>query len=64
MTSKLTGERIENVAKLAGVSETTVREWVDYDWDNQDEHDEWLSVATDAEIASWILPRGTHILEI
>ena len=52
--TNLTNKRIENIAKLAGVSTQTAQEWICGDWDNQDEHDQWLATATDAEIADWI----------
>lgn len=61
--TNLTDERIENIAKLTGVGTQTVREWVYGDWDNQDEHDQWLATATDEEIADWIETSSVYMNE-
>lgn len=47
-------KRMNTIAQLADVEVETVREWIDYDWPNADEHAAWLVSASDAEIASWI----------
>jgi len=33
---------------------TEVKEMVEADWDNQDEHNEWLEEADADEIADWV----------
>jgi hypothetical protein len=47
-------QRIEHIAELAGVSEDEVREMIEADWSNADEHAAWLETASDEEIAGWV----------
>lgn len=47
-------QRIENIAKLAGVSEDEAREMIEADWSNAAEHADWLATASDEEIAAWV----------
>jgi bacterioferritin (cytochrome b1) len=47
-------KRITAIATLAKVSEQTARQWIEYDWPNTEEHQQWLQTASDKEIADWI----------
>lgn len=55
MTVQLSADRIQNIAEIADVSVEIVVEYLTADWDNHDDHDEWLESATDEEIANWIV---------
>lgn len=51
---KLSSSREEDIAKLAGCSVETAREWLYNDWPEGAEHYAWLYAAPDTEIASWL----------
>lgn len=51
----MTEQRLENIARIAGLDIEIVRDYVEYDgWNNMDEHIAWLHSASDAEIAVWV----------
>ena len=52
--------RIERIANLAGVSYSIAESYIFADWDNQDEHQVWLEIATDEEIADWLRSCTSH----
>lgn len=56
MTTQLEQTRYERIAELAGDGCTAdmVQDYVEGEWDNQAEHDIWIEMATDEEIADWI----------
>ena len=47
-TEKTARNRVDNDPKLSAHSET-----IFYDWDNQDEHLEWVAIAPTEEIVDW-----------
>ena len=47
--------KLAEIAKLAQVSTDTVEEWIYADWDNGEEHEEWIHSATTSEIADWVV---------
>jgi len=55
-STKFTDDRLENIAILAGdgCSPSIVEDYIEFHWDNQEEHDAWIATATDEEIADWI----------
>ena len=50
----MSDERIAKIAKMAGVSTSWTRGFIEADWPNRDDHDKWLLSASDKEIAEWI----------
>jgi hypothetical protein len=51
---QISDEKVTEIAKLANVSTDTVERWIYADWDNGDEHEEWITTAPASEIAAWI----------
>lgn len=47
-------DRLANIARLANVTYEQAREFITADWDEGDEHVNWILTASDNEIASWI----------
>lgn len=50
----MTSTRIAAIAKIANVDVETAAEYVNADWDNQDEHNEWLEKTSNEEVADWV----------
>lgn len=51
----MTDERAEQIAQLAELTVTEVRDFALSDWPEGDEHQRWLDTADPQEIADWIL---------
>lgn len=54
MVERLSEEKMAQVVTLSGLSEAAVADFLYYDWDNGDEHAEWLKTADAEEIADWV----------
>jgi bacterioferritin (cytochrome b1) len=50
----MTINRLTAIAKIANVDVETAAEYINADWDNQEEHNEWLETASNEEIADWV----------
>lgn len=50
----ISDERAEQIARAAGVGVERVREIALADWNEGDEHQQWLDSAPVAEVASWL----------
>jgi len=50
----MNADRIENIANLAGTTTEIAADFINADWDNQEDHLAWLEAAPDAEIAAWV----------
>lgn len=54
-TFTMDSSKLAEVVRLSGLNSETVTDTaLRYDWQNADEHQEWLNEATAAEIAAWL----------
>lgn len=58
MTDTISDAKIRRIVELSGLDEDVVREYLFADWDNQDDHREWLRSAPPQEIADWLVAVG------
>jgi hypothetical protein len=51
---KISDSKVQEIARLVNVSVNVVEDWLYNDWDNGDEHEDWIHTASAQEIADWI----------
>lgn len=55
---RISQAKFERIVELSGYDQDIVAEFLYADWDNQDEHQEWLESASPQEIADWLIAVG------
>ena len=54
MKYTIDSDKLARVLEIAQIDEATASEWLFADWEDEDEHQEWLDDADAEEIADWL----------